>query len=916
MSMDFLRQVAELATPGSPVPEGALPLRFVLEYATAPVPADEAARIADLLGGEGFALAPVDPDLPRFLALEFPGVERRMAPDRLFAAADALIEPLGLVSSVPDIAATLVAAPENPGQIEGVGDAILNMTCWVPEDDRLPRDWAVERIRARQAWPISTGTGVIVAQPDTGVASHPELDGALNMAKAWNALTGTSDPTDPLSSSMSNPGHGTSTASAVASRGKGKVFGAAPGATVAPIRCLDAVVLGLDPTPVARAIMHAVRSGADIISMSLGGAFHSPVMAAALEQAAQAGLIIVAAGGNCVQPVVVYPARDRHVIALGGVNFADKPWKGSSRGPRIDISAPAENVTVARRRPDDGGQPSVKPSQGTSYATALTAGVAALWVSHFGSDTIRQQAANRRVTVNDLFRAALQASARVPAQWDGARYGAGIVDAAALLALPLAQIPTPVPVEAAPTQSADDIERLLNLTMDQAEYGTGDWQRLGPEAVFLLNDAWMRSRRAGEIPLESPSRPQPSPGMSARMPSEVAEGLAIARAQPLLVQPVAVTIALEDLTRKLAAFTGSSTESSAAMSLESARTALRGDGADQLLSRTEAAMSALDRRSGTGHAERREILGAARTVIRDAAAGRLDESSLTARTVLEALVQLNDRPAYRVVDGSIDPEDPLLGEWGGFIMTSARPERWTPSIGRIDLDGSHAGTGFLVGGNRVMTNRHVLEACADQIASPAGSRWLLRGKVTIDFSDRADGSMIFALTGVVQAGDQPIGRTERLDRLDMALLSVDPADGTLPPALDLARKVDPGLDLMLIGFPARYGTSAMLDPQTGKISTQIGARLERIFGTDFGRKYLSPGRFMPAKSPLPGDTNGWVMAHDATTLGGNSGSAVIQLGAAPAVVELRFSGLPLAANKAHLLGVVDSVQPIDGATWV
>ena len=379
MSLDVLKRAVRLAAP-DPVP-GLPPniLRITLEYPAPPDIAAERAELAALLEGPNFDLQPLDPLLPEFLVLQFSGIERRIAPDTLYAAADALVDPLGLVSAVPDVGVTYVAAPEDPARPEGVDDLFLSVTCWVPEDTSVDRDWAVKSIRAPQAWAKSRGAGVLVVQPDTGVARHQELNQALDVTKAFNVLDGTADPSDPLQSAMQNPGHGTSTASVVASRAAGGVFGSAPGAKVAPVRCVNSVVLGLDPTPVAKAILHAVSVDADVISMSLGGGFHSPVVAKALRRAAEAGIIAVAAGGNCVQPLVVYPASDPNCIAMGGVNRLDQPWKGTSRGRRIDVSAPAENVYVAVRRPDDGGATNrIKPSQGTSFAAALTAGVAAL----------------------------------------------------------------------------------------------------------------------------------------------------------------------------------------------------------------------------------------------------------------------------------------------------------------------------------------------------------------------------------------------------------------------------------------------------------------------------------------------------------------------------------------------------------
>lgn len=921
MSLDILRMAARLSGTQAVSGYPADTLRITLEYPSAPDLDAEREKISDLLEGGNFDLGAIDELLPEFLVLQFAGIERRMAPDTLFAAADALVEPLGLVSAVPDIATTFVVAPEDLSRVEGAGDLFLSATCWVKEDKTLPKDWSIDSIRARQAWAMSKGDGVIIAQPDTGVAEHSELAGALDIARGFNTLTGTADPTDPLATDMKNPGHGTSTASAVASRAAGEAFGSAPGAKVAPVRCLNSVVLGLDPTPVAKAILHAVKISADVISMSLGGGFHSPVMAKALERAAASGIVTIAAGGNCVQPIVVYPARDRNVIAMGGVNVHDKPWKGSSRGRRIDVSAPAENVFVARRSPDDHGIQRVKPSQGTSYATALTAGVAALWVGHFGRSAVRAEASRRGITVNELFRSAVKASARPPksGSWNSKKFGAGIVDAQALLKLQLTSIPVAAPLEEAEPVADDEVVAALETAFTSIETNEAQWDRIGAEAVFLLNDAWLRTHRSAAIPMESPARPHPSEGLRKRMPASVARGLESASAGPEMVPPTVGEVAAVSYTKMLAAGSAQGTESSAALSLEAAQAQLRNGGKERLLQKVAKAVEGLEATSDRGNAERRQIVQMAAGVIEKAADNRFEGFDMNERVTLEALVRINDRPSYRVINGTIDPNDPLFGEWGGFLALLVGLEDWTASVGRVNLDGVHIGTGFLMGDGRVMTNRHVLEACADEIFGPGGSNWDFgRGKVTVDFSDTADGSKVFELTHVVQTGSRPIRGIEMLENLDMAILGMAPGQTGTPRALPFAKTLDPAADLMVIGFPARPGTSALIDPATGSVSKDIAERLRAIFGTDYGRKYVSPGRILQAPGTLTSDTKGWVATHDSTTLGGFSGSVVVQLTADPAVAGLHFSGAPLMSNKAHALGIVDqsAAGPIDGANWL
>jgi serine protease len=143
----------------------------------------------------------------------------------------------------------------------------------------------------------------------------------------------------------------------------------------------------------------------------------------------------------------------------------------------------------------------------------------------------------------------------------------------------------------------------------------------------------------------------------------------------------------------------------------------------------------------------------------------------------------------------------------------------------------------------------------------------------------------------------------------MALLEVESTNAagqSLPKPMPLIGDV-PDLqqkgDMFTIGFPARPSTSAMVDPATGQFSLEISKRLAQIFNVKYGRKYLSPG-IVDTPTGVVGDTRAWVFTHDATTLGGNSGSAVLRIMDPFGVCGLHFGGSTLTANYAHGLAAV------------
>jgi V8-like Glu-specific endopeptidase len=130
--------------------------------------------------------------------------------------------------------------------------------------------------------------------------------------------------------------------------------------------------------------------------------------------------------------------------------------------------------------------------------------------------------------------------------------------------------------------------------------------------------------------------------------------------------------------------------------------------------------------------------------------------------------------------------------------------------------------------------------------------------------------------------------------LDLALLKT--ATGPdFPPALTLASTagdVTPGADIYTVGYPTK--------PRSGSADT-----LAMLFANTFGFKRWSPGRVMTSPGTHVQDTRSWVFNHDATTLGGNSGSCVIAFsGSGIVCVGLHFSGLTGAANHAHVIAEI------------
>lgn len=906
MYRDFLKAAGKAAMPNQPEVLTPGILRFTFEYKTAPNKARERRLLRAIIRSDRFQFFPLPPGQdPLIYVLQFPGVPRQQSASFLFNVAQHLVDDFDLQSCVPDVDPGWIPDDDlmrqSPESLGGIFWTLCKSNAAAPTLQR----WAVQAIKADQAWGAfnTMGEGILIGQPDTGVADHRELDTALDLTKGIDILAGSGLPIDPLSSSMSSPGHGTGTSSVAVSRASLSIIGSAPGATLVPVRCIDNVVIGAGGA-VAAAIDHARLQGCHIITMSLGGPVEGADLKRAIERAVKAGMIVLAAAGNCV-PFVVYPAWDKNVIAVAGVNHKDKKWKGSSHGSKVDVSAPAENVYIARRNgPADTNKALVEPGQGTSFAVALTAGCAALWLAHHGVAKVRAEATARGATVHELFRSAVKKTVRKPANWPSNSLGAGIVDALALLKLPLTAIPA-----VAPATEANPGAKILE--------SAGAHRRFVAEAGYLAADRIQRQipERAGALESATPPRPSDAlaealhkpakPAARAKKPDAAAHGPRTAFVGPRI--PEAST----------AGFAGSLSASESAVSGMIAEA-----GPQKMLDRLERALaSRTSRKAATESAANlhREFMTEAEEVVTTlatgASSGKRSPRMLGATT--EAIVLLTGRPALRVVKGMIDPDDPQIDEWAASLIPARKSLKPVfDAIGRIDVmtaDGqAHVGTGTVIGKGLVMTNRHVIDVFAEPLPAAGGKqRFLLNGDVSICFDEAAeDDTRRFAVKSIVTAGRQRIGPFVDLAKLDIAILEVETtnkagkplpaAAGSAPLMLGSGAKSN----LIVAGYPAPPPREAAIDPDTGKVSTAIWDRFFELFGDDYSIKYVSPGRILNQPGSVSGDKVGWAFSHDATTLGGNSGSAILSLHAPYGVGGLHFGGEVLRQNLAHDLATV------------
>lgn len=247
---------------------------------------------------------------------------------------------------------------------------------------------------------------------------------------------------------------------------------------------------------------------------------------------------------------------------------------------------------------------------------------------------------------------------------------------------------------------------------------------------------------------------------------------------------------------------------------------------------------------------------------------------------LEAIVLPNGlRPAFDIAH---DTYPVLPDNWGK--VNDARPtiNRFIRGIGRLDLIGhpsvAYAGTAFVVAADLLLTNRHVAEFFVDGLGGGAALSFKSGRSGTVDLKQEVgvDESVVLRITAPVVILDTWDAALFRVASLPAGVQPL-PLAGA-PPASFIGRLAT------VVGYPA-------LDPASDLLQ-QL-----QIFRTVFDKKRLMPGRLMGIKTAPSYGKNVAALAHDCTTLGGNSGSAVIDVEGGT-VAGLHFAGEYLVANYA------------------
>lgn len=277
-----------------------------------------------------------------------------------------------------------------------------------------------EQIGANLAWDVATGSRrVVIATIDTGADIwHDDLkaniwtnpyeipdnnydddgDGYIDDIHGWNFIEDNGDVRTSVLENNGDPeaiNHGTIIAGLVGAVGNNNksTVGLNWQVSIMPLRGVDSNGGG-SYIKVAKAVQYAVDHGADVISMSIVGSEYDEGLKQVLYQAYKKGVVIVAAAGNdqhkngggdlTQQPnyPVCFDLNDLEnwIIGVSSVDNQDRLSSFADFGSCVDILAPGQNIFSLQRyapifgyNDEFGG-----PWQGTSFATPVVAGAAAL----------------------------------------------------------------------------------------------------------------------------------------------------------------------------------------------------------------------------------------------------------------------------------------------------------------------------------------------------------------------------------------------------------------------------------------------------------------------------------------------------------------------------------------------------------
>ncbi len=231
--------------------------------------------------------------------------------------------------------------------------------------------------------------------------------------------------------------------------------------------------------------------------------------------------------------------------------------------------------------------------------------------------------------------------------------------------------------------------------------------------------------------------------------------------------------------------------------------------------------------------------------------------------LVEAMVQMHLRPALLIRNNRIEaPESAELRR--RFMPYIGKLDSRVPSVGRIEflkIGRAFGGTGWLVSENVIVTNRHVAALMATKKRNTITFLRNALGETVeafIDFKEEYVGKNLATPEFEVPVEKVLFMTGGGKSQPDIAFLRMGkhPKTPQPIPISDTPLKKDKFVSV--IGYPA-YDPNGIISPTAAS----------KVFKDIYEVKRCSPGEVMEY------DSGSWYFFHDCTTLGGNSGSVVL-----------------------------------------
>ena len=289
-------------------------------------------------------------------------------------------------------------------------------------DTLSPKNYYQKIIKAYQAWNISKGdTNTVIGIVDSGGdLDHPDLaanvkynyadpidgidndnDGYIDNFKGWDLVGASSTnftPDGDPNVQVGGNDHGVHVggdASAVADNNTG-ISGIGFKCKLLFVKCApdafeNSIYSGYE------GIVYAVDHGASIINCSWGGAGGGTFGQDVINYAAAKGALVIAAAGNDGIDAAQYPSSYDNVFSVASSTATDKASNLTTYNYSVDVSAPGSGIYSTTYNN------SYNSYDGTSMASPITAGAAAIVKSYYPNYIGMQVGEKLRVTADDVY---------------------------------------------------------------------------------------------------------------------------------------------------------------------------------------------------------------------------------------------------------------------------------------------------------------------------------------------------------------------------------------------------------------------------------------------------------------------------------------------------------------------------------